>query len=107
MEESLRTVLSGRILCQGALHVFTWICTTLGYAPLGLGLHTNLAFTTLGLGLGLEIVLEKVSPNPNGAYPRVVHIQVNTCKPYESDRNLGRILKKSLPRHGCLIIHVP
>ena len=22
---------------------------------------------------------KKVSPNPNGAYPRVVHIQVNTC----------------------------
>ena len=50
--------------------------TTLGNAPLGLGPHTKSAIIMLGLGLGLRIAYKKVSPNPNGAYPSVVHIRV-------------------------------
>ena len=56
--------------------VYTRICTRLGYAPLGLGFHTKWAIIMLGLGLGLRIAYENVSPNPNGAYPSLVHIRV-------------------------------
>ena len=58
---------------QGLL-VFTRKCTILGYAPLGLGLHTKWSIIALGLGLGLEMTLQKASPNPDGAYPRMVSI---------------------------------
>ena len=32
----------------------------------------------LGLGLGLKLAWEMGSPNPDGAFPRVVHIRVYT-----------------------------
>ena len=34
----------------------------------------------LGLGLGLKLAWEMGSPNPDGAFPRVVHIRVYTSK---------------------------
>ena len=55
----------------------TWICTIVGYAPLGLGLTVHSASYSPSPKPSLIIARFVWSPNPNGAYPTMVHIQVN------------------------------